>query len=125
MIDSNVVMVGLGAQNPETDRGGDQDMPHKSKITLTMSEFKLRNGLSSEEMRKDIQIILKDKFPGIAISVEKEASGPPAGYPINIEIKGNDYNELISIAKDLRQFINNENIPCLLYTSDAATTVIV
>jgi len=111
MIDSNVVMVGLGAQNPETDRGGDQDMPHKSKITLTMSEFKLRNGLSSEEMRKDIQIILKDKFPGIAISVEKEASGPPAGYPINIEIKGNDYNELISIAKDLRQFINNENIP--------------
>ena len=80
MIDSNVVMVGLGAQNPETDRGGDQDMPHKSKITLTMSEFKLRNGLSSEEMRKDIQIILKDKFPGIAISVEKEASGPPAGY---------------------------------------------
>ena len=111
MIDSNVVMVGLEAQNPETDRGGDQDMPHKSKITLTMSEFKLRNGLSSEEMRKDIQIILKDKFPGIAISVEKEASGPPAGYPINIEIKGNDYNELISIAKDLRQFINNENIP--------------
>ena len=111
MIDSNVVMVGLGAQNPETDRGGDQDMPHKSKITLTMSEFKLRNGLSSEEMRKDIQIILKDKFPGIAISVEKEASGPPAGYPINIEIKGNDYNELISIAKELRQFINNENIP--------------
>ena len=111
MIDSNVVMVGLGAQNPETDRGGDQDMPHKSKITLTMSEFKLRNGLSSEEMRKDIQIILKDKFPGIAISVEKEASGPPAGYPINIEIKGNDYNELISIAKDLKQFINNENIP--------------
>ena len=76
-----------------------------------MSEFKLRNGLSSEEMRKDIQIILKDKFPGIAISVEKEASGPPAGYPINIEIKGSDYNELISIAKDLRQFINNENIP--------------
>ena len=111
MIDSNVVMVGLGAQNPETDRGGDQDMPHKSKITLTMSEFKLRNGFSSEEMRKDIQIILKDKFPGIAISVEKEASGPPAGYPINIELKGNDYNELISIAKDLRQFINNENIP--------------
>jgi multidrug efflux pump subunit AcrB len=111
MIDSNVVMVGLGAQNPETDRGGDQDMPHKSKITLTMSEFKIRNGLSSEEMRKDIQIILKDKFPGIAISVEKEASGPPAGYPINIEIKGNDYNELISIAKDLRQFINTENIP--------------
>ena len=31
MIDSNVVMVGLGAQNPETDRGGDQDMPHNQR----------------------------------------------------------------------------------------------
>ena len=31
MIDSNVVMAGLGAQNPETDRGGDQDMPLQVK----------------------------------------------------------------------------------------------
>jgi multidrug efflux pump subunit AcrB len=111
MIDSNVTMVGLGAQNPETDKGGDQDMPHKAKITLTMAEFKYRRGLSSEAMRQEIQQQLKGKFAGIAISVEKEAAGPPAGYPVNIELSGEDYSELIQIAEDLKNFLNNESIP--------------
>jgi hypothetical protein len=33
--------------------------------------------------------------PGVSISVEKDQAGPPAGYPINIEITGKDYTELI------------------------------
>ena len=111
MIDSNVTMVGLGAQNPETDKGGDQDMPHKAKITLTMAEFKYRRGFSSEEMRQEIQQALKGKFAGISISVEKEAAGPPVGYPVNIEITGEDYDELIQVAQNLKTFLNNESIP--------------
>ncbi|MGB2086533.1 MAG: efflux RND transporter permease subunit, partial [Flavobacteriaceae bacterium] len=109
MIDSNVTMVGLGAQNPETDKGGDQDMPHKAKITLTMAEFKYRRGFSSEEMRQEIQQALKGKFAGISISVEKEAAGPPVGYPVNIEITGEDYDELIQVAQNLKTFLNNES----------------
>ena len=46
-----------------------------------MREFKLRGGVSSESLRKDIQKQLDGKFPGVAISVEKDANGPPAGYP--------------------------------------------
>ena len=111
LIDSNVAMVGLGAQNPETDKGGDQDMPHKAKITLTMTEFKYRKGLSSELMRQEIQQALKDKFAGVSISVEKEAAGPPAGYPVNIEVSGEDYEELIAVSEKLKNYLNNENIP--------------
>ena len=111
MIDSNVAMVGLGAQNPETDKGGDQEMPHKAKITLTMAEFKYRRGFSSEVMRQEIQQALKGKFAGLSISVEKEAAGPPAGYPVNIEVSGEDYDELIQVAENLKQFLNNESIP--------------
>lgn len=110
MIDSNVTMVGAGAQNPETDKGGDQDMPHKAKITLTMSEFKLRQGLSSENLRKEIQAKLQNKYAGLSISVEKEGAGPPVGYPVNIEIKGEDYDELIAIAEQLKSYLGKENI---------------
>ncbi|MDG1057663.1 MAG: efflux RND transporter permease subunit [Flavobacteriaceae bacterium] len=110
MIDSNVSMVGAGAQNPETDKGGDQDMPHKAKVTLTMSEFKLRRGLSSEDLRKEIQAKLQDKYAGFSISVEKEAAGPPVGYPVNIELKGEDYDELIAIAERLKSYLGKENI---------------
>jgi len=111
MIDSNVAVVGAGAQNPETDRGGDQDMPHKAKITLTMTEFKYRRGLSSETMRMEIQQRLKNKFPGIAISVEKMGAGPSVGYPVNIEISGEKYDQLIQEAKNMRSYLNLENIP--------------
>ena len=111
MIDSNVAMVGRGAQNPETDKGGDQDMPHKAKVTLTMAEFKYRRGFSSEELRQEIQQALKGKFAGIAISVEKEGAGPPSGYPVNIEVSGEDYEELIAVSEKLKNFLNNESIP--------------
>ncbi|MGY8915065.1 MAG: efflux RND transporter permease subunit, partial [Flavobacteriales bacterium] len=33
-----------------------------------------------------------------------------AGYPINIELQGKDYDELINTAEDMRNFINTKNI---------------
>ena len=47
------------------------------------------------------------------ISVEKDAAGPPAGSPINIELEGDDYNELIATAERMREFINTKNIPAI------------
>ena len=103
--------VGSGAGNPEIDGGVTNEMPHKGKITLTMREFKYRNGLSSEILRSEIQKELKGKYPGVSISVEKDANGPPVGYPINIEISGRNYEKLIETAKQMKFFLNNENIP--------------
>ena len=103
--------VGSGAGNPEIDGGVTNEMPHKGKITLTMREFKFRNGLSSENLRSEIQKELKGKYPGVSISVEKDANGPPVGYPINIEISGRNYEKLIETAKQMKFFLNNENIP--------------
>ncbi len=37
-------------------------------------------------------------------------AGPPAGYPINIEIEGDDYNDLINTAEGMRDYINQKNI---------------
>ena len=86
-------------------------MPHKGKITLTLSEFKFRKGFSSEAMRQEIQQALRGKFAGISISVEKERAGPPVGYPVNIEVSGEDYNELIAVAEDLKTYLNGESVP--------------
>jgi multidrug efflux pump subunit AcrB len=111
MVESAVSQVGEGAGNPQTDGGSNAEMPHRGKITATMREFKFRRGMDSEELRKKVQETLKGIYPGVAISVEKDAVGPPSGYPINIEIKGDDYNELIFNAQKMRDFINSKNIP--------------
>jgi multidrug efflux pump subunit AcrB len=110
MVESSVSQVGEGAGNPQTDGGSAAEMPHKGKITASMREFKYRRGLDSEDMRQKVQEALVGIYPGVLISVEKDANGPPIGHPINIEIQGDDYNQLIATAESMRNFINSKNI---------------
>ena len=110
LVESAVSQVGEGAGNPQTDGGSAAEMPHRAKITATMREFKFRNGADSEVLRTKVQEDLTDAYPGVAISVEKDSNGPPAGYPINIELEGPDYDELIRTAENMRSFINSRNI---------------
>ncbi len=110
LVESAVSQVGEGAGNPNTDGGSSAEMPHRGKITATMREFKYRKGADSNELLKKVQQAVQDIYPGVAISVEKDAVGPPAGYPINIELEGDDYSELIATAERMRNFINSKNI---------------
>ena len=110
LVEAAVSQVGEGAGNPQTDGGSAAEMPHRGKITATMHEFKYRKGQDTEVLRKRIQERLKGKYPGVAISVEKDPTGPPAGYPINIEIEGDDYDQLIQTAEIMRNYINARNI---------------
>lgn len=110
MVESSVSQVGEGSGNPQTDMGSAAETPHKAKITASMREFKYRRGENSEAMRQKVQEALVGIYPGVLISVEKDAAGPPVGHPINIEIQGNDYNELIATAEAMRNFINSKNI---------------
>jgi multidrug efflux pump subunit AcrB len=102
--------VGAGAGNPQTEGGSEAEMPHRGKITATMREFKFRRGFSSENLRREVQQQLAGKFAGVSISVEKDQAGPPLGYPINIEISGDDYASLIEAAENMRNFIIDMNI---------------
>ncbi|MCD2258573.1 efflux RND transporter permease subunit [Psychroserpens luteolus] len=110
LTESAVSQVGEGAGNPQTDGGSAAEMPHRGKITATMREYKFRKGADSNELLKKVQDALDGIYPGVAISVEKDAVGPPAGYPINIELEGKDYEELIATAEKMRDFINTKNI---------------
>jgi multidrug efflux pump len=110
LVESVVSQVGEGAGNPQTDGGSTAEMPHRGKITASMREYKYRRGSDSELLRQKVQEALVGIYPGVLISVEKDANGPPAGAPINIEIEGPDYAELILVAEKMREFINTKNI---------------
>ncbi|RCS26369.1 AcrB/AcrD/AcrF family protein [Polaribacter sp. WD7] len=111
MVESAVSQVGEGAGNPQTDGGSAAEMPHKGKITASMRQYKYRNGLDSEKLRQKVQEALTGIYPGVLISVEKDANGPPTGAPINIELEGNDYEELIATAEKMRAYVNSRNVP--------------
>ncbi|SDT86870.1 Multidrug efflux pump subunit AcrB [Polaribacter sp. Hel1_33_78] len=110
MVESTVSQVGEGAGNPQTDGGSSAEMPHKGKITASMREYKYRRGEDSEVLRQKVQAALVGIYPGVLISVEKDANGPPAGSPINIELNGENYEELIFTAERMRDYLNTQSI---------------
>ena len=109
MVESAISQVGQGAGNPQTDGGQQNEMPHKGKITLSMREFNLRRGVKSSTVLSEVRDAVKG-FPGASVIVEKDAAGPPSGYPINLEITGEDYDKMLAEAEDIRTYIQNLNI---------------
>ncbi|MBK5192909.1 MAG: efflux RND transporter permease subunit, partial [Flavobacteriaceae bacterium] len=49
-------------------------------------------------------------FAGASIIVEKDAAGLPSGYPINIELKGENYDEMLTEAEQVRSYIQSLNL---------------
>lgn len=109
MVESGVAQVGEGAGNPQTDGGSQNEMPHRGKITLSMREFKFRKGVESSDLMNEIRAAVKG-YPGVSIIVEKDQNGPPSGYPINVEISGENYNDMLIEAEKVKDFINSKNI---------------
>ena len=109
MVESAISQVGVGSGNPRTSAGQVNEMPHRGKVTLSMREFRLRRGVESsqvlEEVREGVQ-----GFPGVSIIVEKDEAGPPQGYPINIELKGEDYDLMLAEAERMREYISEAGI---------------
>ena len=110
LVETSVAQVGKGAENPFTEGGSASEMPHRAKVVVQMREFKDRKGFDSEEFRLRVQEALTQKYPGVVISVEKDPVGPPSGYPVNIEITGEDYDELMQLGTQIQAFINRKSI---------------
>lgn len=110
IVSSALAQVGQGTGNPMKEGASTGDTPHRSKITASLVEYKYRKGIDTEGIRKRIQDTLRGIYPGVAISVEKDVKSPPTGYPINIELQGDNYDELISTAEKMHEFINAKDI---------------
>ena len=114
MAESIISQVGEGAGNPQTDGGSQSEMPHKGKVTVLFREFKYRldkNGTKVSSATVLDQIRKKVKgYPGVSVIVDKDPAGPPPGYAINLELKGNDYDQLLTEAQNIQNYINSLGI---------------
>jgi len=77
-----------------------------AKVSVAFVEYKLRTGPKPtagymEDLRREMRGI-----PGAEVRIDREAMGPPSGQPINIEISGDDVDELVAIAGRLEAFID-------------------
>lgn len=110
LAESIVSQVGVGAGNPNVDAGSASETPYKGKVTVNFSEYKFRKGINTTEVLDEIRAKVKG-IAGATVTVEKDANGPPAGYPISVQLTGTDYQEMLVEADKMIAFLNSKNIP--------------
>jgi len=113
MVESVIAQVGEGTSDPNAGPSMAQT-PNKAKITVQFHPFAERidtegNRVNSADVLNKIRATLSS-YPGVVVSVAKDSNGPPTGPPVNIEISGDDYFELVQAADDIRTFINSKSI---------------
>ena len=111
IVESVIGNVGQGTGDPNDPSNiGQADTPNKARITVNFVDFKYREGINTntilDEVRNGIQ-----GYPGVTVTVDKNADGPPTGKPIQIELSGDDFQTLIKLTEDMRKMINESGIP--------------
>jgi len=108
IVSSIISNVAVGVTDPaENDQA---TYAHRAKVTVAFVEFGKRNGISTRDYLAKIRDNVKG-IPGAEISVDQEQGGPPTGKPINIEISGDKFEDLISSSAGLKQYLDSLQIP--------------
>ncbi len=83
--------------------GGGGQSPELSRLTINLVDFGDRVEPSSMTITK-LREIVRD-IPDIIIKIEGEEMGPPTGAPVNIEVSGENFDEIIRITREITQIL--------------------
>jgi multidrug efflux pump len=111
VVKSVLTIVGKGAIGEQEGFSGKSGGPNRGLVTVTFVDFEFRQGINSSSILKQLADSLVGTYPGVDISVEKPSEGPPTGKPINLEVSGKDFDQLISLSDTIIHMIEQENIP--------------
>ncbi len=110
IVESVITNVGQGTADPNDPSSmGQGDSPNKARITINFVEMKYRGDVVTSDVMEEIREAMKG-YPGVTITVDKDAAGPPVGKPISIEVSGEDFEILTDITDRMKQFINESGI---------------
>ena len=110
IIKSVLTTVGNGAKG-QHEMFSAAETPNKGLITITFVDYEDRGGINTFDILKKLGSRLIGHYPGIDITVEKEAQGPPVGNPINLEITGQDFDKLIYLSDTIKNYLDEAALP--------------
>ena len=108
IVDAVLVQIGENTSDPNSPPEPGAS-PNKARMTINFVKAQDRGGVSTFDIMEEIRGIAKE-FPGVQVVIDKNADGPPTGKPINIEIIGEDLNDLLTESAEIINFINKQNI---------------
>ena len=107
IVESVITNVALGASTNNFDFK--TITPNLGKVTVNFVEFAKRKGENTNDYLEKIRVAVKN-IPGAEITVEKNKMGPPTGKPVNIEISGENLDELVGVSINFKRFLDSLNI---------------
>lgn len=108
LISSVIANVGNGTSDPQQGPAL-ENTPHKARITLSFVESRLRREVSTTEVMNNLRTRLKE-YPDASIIVSPSEMGPPQGPPVNIEVRGDNYDSLLITAQRVKLLIETKYI---------------
>jgi len=108
IVESIISNVAVGASDPAS--GDRSTRPNLGRVQVSFVEFEQRNGVATAPYLDSIRNAIRG-IPGAQISVAQESSGPPTDPPINIEVASEDFENLTTTAKSLKNYLDSLQIP--------------
>lgn len=108
LVKSMIAQVGNGTSDP-AEGPSMANTPEKARIQVSFVEFADRDGVLTSDIMNSLREELQG-VPGLSVVVDKDPAGPPMGKPINIDISGDDYDQLVNESEKMLQFIKNKKV---------------
>lgn len=78
---------------------------NEARITMNMVDFEDRSESSSVTLNRIRELV--QNIPDLFVQVEKQEMGPPTGLPVELEISGPDFTQVVRITEDIHQQLMN------------------
>lgn len=111
-IEAVLSQIGEGTADPQesgSTGGGNTVSPNKARIMVSFVPYIKRGGIKTSRVMEELRYAVKD-IVGAKITVAPNPNGPPVGYPINIEVSGEDYNKLIIITEKIKKLLDSKHV---------------
>ncbi len=107
IVESVISNVAVSANKPTDNNRSVQS--NLGRIQISFVEFEKRHGKSTMVYKDAIREAMKG-VPGASIEVAQEDGGPPTDPPVNIEVAGDNFENIASIATQLYNFLDTNRI---------------
>ena len=108
------VLAQVGEKTADPNEGPQAgSSPNKARITISFLESEKRvkiSKVSTKEIMENIRSEV-EQYTAAKITVSKDRMGPPVGKPINLEVKGEDYDKLIVIVERILKVLEDQKVP--------------
>ncbi|MEX0660682.1 MAG: efflux RND transporter permease subunit [Balneolaceae bacterium] len=94
------IQINVGVSGDPMFGGGGQN-PEMSRLTVNLVDYGERAESSSETISKFREVITD--IPDVRVNIDGPQVGPPTGAPVNIEVSGEDFDEITRISRELTQ----------------------